>query len=613
MVAAMASRFTKGSRGSRGKAAAPPSPRPGINSSAPPSPASVATAHTSSSSLTSSAEKPSRWRALFGSPSRRRPSPQDRAGPRRHCSVMDTAGMPAAGGSSGCAADFSAASCSSSPASYLRQPSPAPALAAGAAGEAAVPGPVVDSPRSVRPLSTCKQQGGGSSSLMIATGGHEASGELHKLPLTPQSAAAAEAARASGACSPLKAHARNLSLPSKLMLVGAGSTDVSPAPSPNPVCQSGSSSPAHSQRQQQPEAAARSGSPSRLGSSSRVSSSGGGGGGAAPCAADASASASSSSTAPSSHSQLLAEALQLEVLARSLSQGGRHEEAEAALRNSLAMISKQLGPGHPNTVAATTRLALHLNRNSKHTEAERLLRQVLTHKQAMLGRKHPQVAAACINLAACLYSQGHYNAAVRLYSTALEVRKASLGDTHADTAACLNNLALCFSRWVWGNGWETGSWLWGVCVTQVCVCHLRMRSYPSHPSLCRDADAVCICAALAAAAAGCATGPRRSSCSARRCRPVLQPWASCTLMLPPPHTSWATAWASWGSTQRRWCTTSRAFGCGSSRSTGAARSSSSRPLRQQQRAAPGLLGAAAARGAAATRQRTWSPRTAVWR
>lgn len=110
------------------------------------------------------------------------------------------------------------------------------------------------------------------------------------------------------------------------------------------------------------------------------------------------------------------------------------------------MISKQLGPGHPNTVAATTRLALHLNRNAKHTEAERLLRQVLTHKQAMLGRKHPQVAAACINLAACLYSQGHYNAAARLYSTALEVRKASLGDIHADTAACLNNLALCYSR-----------------------------------------------------------------------------------------------------------------------------------------------------------------------
>lgn len=432
VVAAMASRFGRSPKGSKAKASPPGNTSSARPSSVPSSPASVA----DHGSTVSTADKPSRWRALFGSPSRSRPSPQnsmsDRAGSGRRCSLLDSASMQPV---SSCAAD-GAASCSGSPAGYMRQPSAA-AAAEGSAGPMAQG--LLDSPSSVRPPSPCKQ------GLTVATAGHEVSGELHKLPLTPQSAAAAhaanvaaaEAARASGTCSPLKAHARNLSLPSKLMVMG--SADNSPASSPNPVA-SGSSSPVHPQRQQQQQdAAGRPASPSRLGS--RVSSSGG------SSSAGAAPAESSSSNSASSHSQLLSEAMQLEVLARSLSQSGRHEEAEAALRNSLAMISKQLGPGHPNTIAATTRLALHLNRNSKHTEAERLLRQVLTHKQAMLGRKHPQVAAASINLAACLYSQGHYNAAARLYSTALEVRKASLGDTHADTAACLNNLALCYSRW----------------------------------------------------------------------------------------------------------------------------------------------------------------------
>lgn len=433
VVAAMASRFSKGPKNGKGKSGSPGAASPGRPSSVPASPASVADQH--STAVSSTPEKPSRWRVLFGSPSRSRPSPQnsmcDRGNSSRRCSVLDSTGVHAVSSS---AAD-APLSCSSSPAGYMQQ-------------QSAAAGPMLhglDSPGSVRPVSPTKQ------GLAIAAAVHD-SGELHKVPLTPQSAAAAhvaniaaaEAARASGTCSPLKAHARNLSLPSKLMVMG--SADNSPASSPNPVA-SGSSSPVHSQRQQQHDAAAcgRPCSPSRLGSSSRHSSNGG----AAPAAVEAaSGSGSGSSGAVSSHSQLLAEAMQLEVLARTLSSSGRHEEAEAALRNSLAMISKQLGPGHPNTVAATTRLALHLNRNSKHTEAERLLRQVLTHKQATLGRKHLQVAAASINLAACLYSQGHYNAAARLYSTALEIRKASLGDTHADTASCLNNLALCYSRWV---------------------------------------------------------------------------------------------------------------------------------------------------------------------
>jgi hypothetical protein len=375
VVAAVASRFAgKGSKSSK--------QHPGQPHSAPASPASAADHSGSVHSVSTGVEKPSRWRALFGSPSRRRPSPQhsvgEKSSARRHSSVLDAAGIHAAS----CSAAEGPASCSSSPAGYKRQVS-----APSTSGEGASMGLLGQ--QGLRHPSPAMQ------GLAGAAPGEEAtSGDLHHPPLTPGSPAtaaahaanlaAAEAARASGTCSPLKAHARNLSLPSKLMVLG--SADPSPSASPNPVapCSSGSSSPAHGSRQPQQQdaaaAATRSCSPSRLGPNaagglgSRHSSAGGSAAAPGP-PAEASA-ASGSSVAATSHSQLLAEAVQLEALARSLSQTGRHAEAEAALRSSLAMISKQLGSSHPNTVAATTRLALHLNRNGKHTEAEKLLRQV---------------------------------------------------------------------------------------------------------------------------------------------------------------------------------------------------------------------------------------------
>lgn len=373
VVAAVASRFAgKGCKSSKQQVGQP--------HSAPASPASTADHSSSVNSVSTGVAKPSRWRALFGSPSRRRPSPQhsvsEKSSARRHSSVLDTTGIHAAS----CSAAEGPASCSSSPAGYKRQVS-APAVS----GEGAAVGLLGQ--QGLRHPSPAMQGLAGA-----APGEEAASGDLHHPPLTPVSPApaaaanlaASEAARASGTCSPLKAHARNLSLPSKLMVLG--SADPSPSASPNPVapCSSGSSSPAHGSRQPQQQeaatAATRSCSPSRLGPNaagglgSRHSSAGGSAAAPGP-PAEASA-ASGSGVAATSHSQLLAEAVQLEALARSLSQTGRHAEAEAALRSSLAMISKQLGSSHPNTVAATTRLALHLNRNGKHTEAEKLLRQV---------------------------------------------------------------------------------------------------------------------------------------------------------------------------------------------------------------------------------------------
>lgn len=465
-MAAVASAFTKGSKE---KAAGPLEPPAAAAAGATASlPSSINNSTAAVAAADSSPSKPSRWRALFGSPSQRRPpSPRHHSMPAdrgdnnsRRCSVLDSTGVHSGGS---CMGDGAASSCSSSPAGYIRSP----ASVAAAEGVAAITTTTttiighlgVCSSTGVldavaRPLSPCKKglsavASTGQICVDSAPAASGVSGELgthnskQQPPVTPGSAAAhaasvaaAEAARASGSCSPLKAHARKLSLPSKLMVLG--STDSSPASSPNPVAPAGDASAA---------ASGRCVSPSKLGAGGAGSissnSRGNSGDGAAASGAEAGPGSSSSS-----HSQLLAEALQLEVMARNLSQSGRHGEAEVALRNSLAMISKQLGPGHPNTIAATTRLALHLNRHAKHTEAEQLLRQVLTHKQAMLGRKHPQVAAASINLAACLYSQGNYNAAARLYSTALEVRKAALGETHADTAACINNLALCHSRCV---------------------------------------------------------------------------------------------------------------------------------------------------------------------
>ncbi|WIA21428.1 hypothetical protein OEZ85_000642 [Tetradesmus obliquus] len=163
-------------------------------------------------------------------------------------------------------------------------------------------------------------------------------------------------------------------------------------------------------------------------------------------AGSSSSSSSSRSGGSGSHSQLLAEANQLEGLARQLSLSGRRDEAEAALRSALAILSQHLGSSHPNTIAAMTRFALCLNKNNKASEAEGLFRQVLSHRQALLGRRHPQVAAAAVNLAACLYGQGSCAGAAKMYGAALEVRRATLGEQHADTAACMHNLALCKSR-----------------------------------------------------------------------------------------------------------------------------------------------------------------------
>ena len=100
-----------------------------------------------------------------------------------------------------------------------------------------------------------------------------------------------------------------------------------------------------------------------------------------------------------------------------------------------------LGEEHPDTLASANNLAQSISQQGKHTDAERILREVLGVVRRVLGEEHPDTLLTAGNLAWSLSDQGEHADAERIQREVLGARRRILGEEHPDTLMSSGNLA----------------------------------------------------------------------------------------------------------------------------------------------------------------------------
>ena len=114
-------------------------------------------------------------------------------------------------------------------------------------------------------------------------------------------------------------------------------------------------------------------------------------------------------------------------LASSLSDQGKHAEAEEMEREVLAVRKRVQGAEHPVTMTTAHNLATSLSSQGKHAEAEEMQREVLAVQKRVLGAEHPDTMTTASNLATSLFYQGKHTEAEEMEREVLAVRQRVLG------------------------------------------------------------------------------------------------------------------------------------------------------------------------------------------
>jgi tetratricopeptide (TPR) repeat protein len=121
----------------------------------------------------------------------------------------------------------------------------------------------------------------------------------------------------------------------------------------------------------------------------------------------------------------------------------RYNEAEMVCRRALAVMEKQLGMEHDDTVHTRYILAsVHLHQGHVN-EAETLQKQVMAVHEKKFGAKHPDMYTMC-NLALFCLTQGRYDEAGTLLKKVLVLREQSLGKEHPHTLSSMRDLAVVY-------------------------------------------------------------------------------------------------------------------------------------------------------------------------
>ncbi|MBF0626377.1 MAG: tetratricopeptide repeat protein [Magnetococcales bacterium] len=132
----------------------------------------------------------------------------------------------------------------------------------------------------------------------------------------------------------------------------------------------------------------------------------------------------------------------LQALAVLLRQQGRIAEGAPFMERALTLRRESLGDRHPLTAEALHKLALIRDAEGRFQEAEDLFHQALELRQVLFGVQHPETAQSLDNLGAFLRERERLEEAEPLLLQALRTRMAVLGAGHLETAATLNNLGL---------------------------------------------------------------------------------------------------------------------------------------------------------------------------
>jgi tetratricopeptide (TPR) repeat protein len=107
----------------------------------------------------------------------------------------------------------------------------------------------------------------------------------------------------------------------------------------------------------------------------------------------------------------------------------------------LADLEEELGPEHPDTLAARNNLALAYQAIGRTDEAVALHEQALAERERVLGPDHPGTLNSRSNLAVAYQAAGRTDEAVALHEQVLADRERVLGPDDPDTVATRNNLA----------------------------------------------------------------------------------------------------------------------------------------------------------------------------
>ena len=106
------------------------------------------------------------------------------------------------------------------------------------------------------------------------------------------------------------------------------------------------------------------------------------------------------------------------------------------LRKLLARFEERFGPRHVEVAVVLHNLGATVSNAGRHVEAEALYRRALTIQRAKLGASHPEVALSLHNLAAVLGAQGRQREALSLHRKAHSIARRALGPKHPTTLAC---------------------------------------------------------------------------------------------------------------------------------------------------------------------------------
>ena len=120
---------------------------------------------------------------------------------------------------------------------------------------------------------------------------------------------------------------------------------------------------------------------------------------------------------------------------------GRWQEAEALDRRTLEARARVLGAEHPDTLSSMNHLAFVLRAEDKYDESEDVYQRSLALHRRILGPEHPQTLGVMNDLGFLEQTRGRYQEAERLHRQTLEIRLRRLGRENRDTLWSLYNVA----------------------------------------------------------------------------------------------------------------------------------------------------------------------------
>ncbi|KIM26170.1 hypothetical protein M408DRAFT_197123 [Serendipita vermifera MAFF 305830] len=123
---------------------------------------------------------------------------------------------------------------------------------------------------------------------------------------------------------------------------------------------------------------------------------------------------------------------------------GRLEEAEKLQKEVVEFNRENLGEKHPNTINASSNLALTYRDLGRLNEAMALQEEVLRLSKEVCGGRDPDTISASNNLASTYRDLGRLSEAKTLFEEVLELRKEILGQQSPDTIDASNNLAATY-------------------------------------------------------------------------------------------------------------------------------------------------------------------------